>query len=68
MPRFYKANLYYKAVEIVEKGVPGVEGNETLDTVTEEVIKIQVCMPEDGTTEGLLTENNFNTIMISIEE
>lgn len=66
MPMFYKANLYYKTVEIVEKGVPGVDedGNETLDIVTEEVVKIYVCMPEDGTTEGMLTAANFDAVMV----
>lgn len=66
IPMFYKANLYYKTVETITKDVPVVDkdGNESTDTAVEELVKVYVCMPEDGSTEGMLTVENFDSIMV----
>lgn len=48
IPMMYKANIWFKKTSVTEEG---------------ETVTYYVCMPTDGTTEGILTNDNFATVM-----
>lgn len=55
-PMIYKANLYYKTISTEFDGIKNIN-----------IEKVYICMPSEGLPlEGILTEENFETVMVEM--